>query len=285
MVKQAVFTITAGRTGTGYLAELFKRNLDCEAHHEFLGPRDHGLRTPDVSHMRQFNCIGNTPWVQEFWERKWNTLPETADLYVETNHTLAKAGLLHNLPTKLKVDIILLRRSWPDAALSMRSRFDMLSMSDQWLWHLDREYPANILSPETHKGAGWEGDIIRYLGEMEARQEWARLKFADRCNFIDCNLEDIVTESGAQEFLSHWGFDGEVVIPPKINANDVTPRWGDESRFAEKVADAQRKFDAKAIAEQYLERTDDSKDWELFDLPECEGESLEEADDQQGRQQ
>ena len=71
MNKQFVFTITSGRSGTNFLAELFARNLpNAEVHHEQLGYRDWGVNSPEVSHLTQFNHEGNNAYVRAFWQQK-----------------------------------------------------------------------------------------------------------------------------------------------------------------------------------------------------------------------
>lgn len=265
MTKRAVFTITAGRTGTGYLAQLFANNLNCRAVHEAIGPRDFGLRTPEIGHMRQYNCLGNTPRVKEFWANKWRTLPETHDLFVETSHLNAKAGLMVNLPTDVKVDIILLRRNWLDTARSYKNRFDFLNKFNEWQCYLDWDYPANIISKNRLPEAGWHGKLIWYLSEIEARQEFARLKWADQVNFIDCNLEDIVKKDGAQALLEQFGLEGEVKLPGKTNESDAKLDWPDDDVLVEHVSVARQHFDPVQSAKEYYEATDECKDWELFE--------------------
>jgi len=45
-----IFTLTAGRTGTMYLAELLRANLpDTEVHHEILEYDSFGVDTPEIS--------------------------------------------------------------------------------------------------------------------------------------------------------------------------------------------------------------------------------------------
>ena len=69
--KRFVFTLTPGRTGTAYLAQLLRANLPhAEVHHEILGYDAFGVDSPDLSHLMQFNSRGNTPHVQAFWRRK-----------------------------------------------------------------------------------------------------------------------------------------------------------------------------------------------------------------------
>lgn len=68
--KTFFFTITAGRTGTAYLAEQLTANVVCaEVHHDILGYDTFGVDAPDVSYLTLFNSQGNTDKVRAFWEQ------------------------------------------------------------------------------------------------------------------------------------------------------------------------------------------------------------------------
>src|ERR1700674_19694 len=98
-LKDFIFTMTTGRSGTQYLAELLGHNLpDAECHHEFLQWDSFGVDTPDVSHMCLFNSKGNIEKVVAFWDQKLKRIAATPHrFYVETSHMLMKAGLVENL--------------------------------------------------------------------------------------------------------------------------------------------------------------------------------------------
>ena len=100
--KHFVFTMTPGRTGTGFLAALLRENSapaeQVAVHHEFIGFDAFGLDTPEMSHFNGFNCHGNTPAVRGFWEQKLARIAgTTGSHYVETSHLLMKAGLAENI--------------------------------------------------------------------------------------------------------------------------------------------------------------------------------------------
>src|SRR5271165_1188039 len=89
-----IFTLTAGRTGTAYLAELLRTNVpQAETHHEILTYTSFGVDTPDISHFHAFNNYGNTPEVQAFWQHKFEKILGCGkSCYAETSHMLMKAG-------------------------------------------------------------------------------------------------------------------------------------------------------------------------------------------------
>jgi hypothetical protein len=69
------FTITAGRTGSAWLASFLSLNLQIEEVHEPLGINDIGEKMPDIRTMRNFNNFGNNDFVQNFWNKKFITIP------------------------------------------------------------------------------------------------------------------------------------------------------------------------------------------------------------------
>ena len=54
------FTITAGRTGSAWLASFLSLNLQIEEVHEPLGINDFGEKMPDIRTMRNFNNFRNS---------------------------------------------------------------------------------------------------------------------------------------------------------------------------------------------------------------------------------
>ena len=82
------FTITAGRTGTAWLAKFIHENLQIESIHEPLDIYDFGTEMPDIKIMRAFNNLGNCELVKNFWKKKLNNL-SLKKSFSESNHTLA----------------------------------------------------------------------------------------------------------------------------------------------------------------------------------------------------
>ncbi len=122
-----VFTLSAGRTGTAFLAELFAQNLlEAEVHHERVGFDSFGVDTPEVSDLMLYNNRGNVRKVQKFWERKLSRiLRSRVDTYVETSHVLMKAGLVENsvrLCQGHELHFIRLRRAMVPTLLSYECR-------------------------------------------------------------------------------------------------------------------------------------------------------------------
>jgi len=222
------FTITAGRTGTAWLADLLGANLGTDAVHEPLGIDDFGVNMPDIKIMRSFNARGNNDLVKGFWSRKLGAIAER-DLYVETNHTLAKCGLIENLATSsLAKDslVIILKRDKIRQCVSYLSRGDFKNITVAWQWYLDPRYPNNIGNPAEFLKLGELGRTIWYIYEMDARQEYYKRCYSGDLNFLEVDLEDISSPDGASEFLHKIGWTGTLDLPPPRNETKGSPPDG-----------------------------------------------------------
>ena len=57
--SKVIFTLTAGRTGSAWLADFLAQNYQVTSIHEPLEIEDFGVRMPDIKVMRSFNNFGN----------------------------------------------------------------------------------------------------------------------------------------------------------------------------------------------------------------------------------
>lgn len=215
---QYYFTITAGRTGTAWLADLLAVNLQVAAIHEPLGIDDFGTRMPDIRTMRNFNSRGNNEFVQEFWKRKLEDISEP--VYVETNHALAKCGLVENLARRslaTQSTLVCLQRNITAQCASYVARNDFRNITQIWQWYLDPSYPLKLVNPEPFKGIKGLGAPLWYCYEMLARQEYYRQRYAGEMRMVFVSLEDVTTPQGAQKFLSDMGGYKLRELPPRRN--------------------------------------------------------------------
>ena len=229
-----VFTMTTGRSGTAYLAQLLQQNLpDAESYHEILGWDRFGVDTPDVSHMTLFNSQGNVEKVQAFWRGKLVRIAATPRrFYVETSHLLMKAGLIENigLPTaRGTVHLIALERDIVETVLSFRRRLDFVNKGNWWLWYLDPHYPRNIVSPEPFADEGVNGLCLWYVLEIRARAERYERLLAGTPNLVFHRfaLDELRTGEGVSRLLQGLGVDKaprEVSLPPPRNVGTVVAR-------------------------------------------------------------
>ncbi len=214
------FTITAGRTGSAWLASFLSQNLNIEEIHEPLGINDFGEKMPDIRTMRNFNNFGNNDFVKEFWRRKFSSIP--AGDYAETNHTLSKCGLIENTMLSDRANdttLIVLRRDIVKQCVSYLVRNDFVNITIPWQWYLHPSYTKKIINPSSF--AKFEGlsAPLWYCYEMAARQEYYLQRFSSDIKMVETSLEDVTTDDGAKKFWNELGFSGECKLPLVKNAN------------------------------------------------------------------
>ena len=217
------FTVTSGRTGSAWLSAFLGENLGIHSIHEPLGIDDFGLRMPDIKLMRTFNDRGNTDDVKNFWSRKLDEIAAYPG-YAETNHTLAKCGLVENLVEHdicADTCLIVLRRDFAKQCVSYLNRGSFLNITMDWQWHLSHRYRNNMVSFADFKDKGLVGKVLWYIFEMDTRQHYYQKLFSDRVDFVSVNLEQITTASGAQDFLRKLDTDRVARVPGAKNSNKV----------------------------------------------------------------
>ena len=227
--RRFIFTITTGRSGTNFLAELLALNLgDAQVHHEQLAYSDWGVNSPEVSHLTTFNHIGNGSHPREFWRQKFARIKALDVRYfAEMSHILAKAGLLENLDQLQgagKTHLIYLKRDIAKTVISFINRADFLNKGNMWLWYLDPDYPNIIVSPEPLRRFGQIGSALWYVIEMRVRAEYYRLLLAERAGVIfhEVDMEEVTRIEGAAKLLAGLGRDllpAEIQMPGRVNAN------------------------------------------------------------------
>lgn len=246
------FTLTAGRTGTAWLAHFLGANLGIAAVHELLGIDDFGVEMPDIKTMRSFNERGNDAHVRAFWAGKLGRIA-ARQRYVETNHTLAKCGLIENLAnSQLAQDsvVIVLRRDRIGQCASYLVRGDFLNVSVDWQWYLSPRYRNVMVAPGEFLKLGQIGAALWYCYEMEARQAYYLSQFGDRLNFVEARLEEITKPPGARALLGQLGIDADPVMPAQANANLRRAPEALTTKVTELVA--RIRFDPARVVAEYL---------------------------------
>lgn len=249
-----IFTITAGRTGTDWLSHFIRDNLAIESVHESLGYDDIGTKMPDIRVMRNFNEVGMTDVVNEYWQQKVSSISGFEN-YCETNHTFTKSGLIEFLSENDVLDNVVFinqRRNWVDVCASYIGRRGYFSSANVWQWLLDWTYKRKIINPSNFAGMGDAGYIFWFLAEMEARQEYYKQLYSDKFRFIDCRLEEMVTHAGAKRLLEELGHEGEPVIPGKKNATKSSGNDNLKMKLNVK-ADRFKRFDPAVAAAKFIE--------------------------------
>ena len=225
--RRFVYGFTTGRSGSAFLAELLRRNWPAaEVHHERATFLQLGRHSPDASHFTEFNSLGNTPRIREFWRAKLaaDRVGE-GPAYVEVSHLLAKAGLIENLgllPEGSTVDVVCLARDPAAIAASLANRYDFANYGFTWLWWLDPRYARNIVDPAPFGAGSLYGQAAWYVTEMAARRHYYRRLFAGLpwLRFVDADLARITTPAGAADLLARLGVrlpDGRPDLPGRQN--------------------------------------------------------------------
>lgn len=254
MNNQFIFTITAGRTGTAWLANFFQDNLKIPTIHEPLEIDDFGNQMPDIRVMRSFNNRGMDEVCRSFWQRKFEKISGYNN-YCETNHTLAKCGLVEALSTMnldKKISFICLKRNWADQCASYINRSDFRNITITWQWYLHPNYTRKIVAPEPFLNSSPFGLMLWYIAEIEARQAYYKTLFGDKFDFIECNLESITTEEKAPWLLSRLGCSNpSPVFPEKKNTNVITSN--NELKNNIKTVVEKISFNADQIAKAFIQ--------------------------------
>lgn len=219
---KTIFTLTAGRTGSAWLAEFLSRNLNCPAIHEPLEIDDFGTRMPDIKIMRSFNNFGNNATVQGFWKRKFSEIH--GQTYIETNHTLGKCGLIENLSRSdlsSETQVIVLKRDIIRQCSSYLIRNDFINITIAWQWYLHPSYKKKLVNPKPFLKLDGLGFALWYCYEMSARQAYYKLYYGSKINMIEVELDEIVSPEGAQRFWWALGQHGACELPPRKNENEL----------------------------------------------------------------
>lgn len=251
-MPQIYFSLTAGRSGSGWLAKFLSANLDVNAIHEPIAIEDFGTRMPEVRQLRSFNTYGSNEEIQAFWQHKLDALPQDIN-YAETNHTLGKCGLIEALahhPRNSDATVIVLRRDLARQCASYVNRHDFILISTLWQWFLAPDYPNRIVNAEPFLKMGQLGAAIWYALEMECRQTYYERCYGDRIRFVNAQLEDVTQPAGAKQLLTDLGVDRTPILPPKTNANSVAS----SDELVEKIDTVIRtsQFDPESLVSQYI---------------------------------
>jgi hypothetical protein len=221
-----IFTLTTGRSGTAYLASLFRQNFPgCFAVHQRLSPTEWGAHPPDISVRMQFNTFGgNSPKVRNFFKDKahlrhmeWSE-EGAVDFYVETNHTLALSGLIENLRFFNDPKIVILERDPVEVVRSMYGRADLsLHVTIPWVWYLDFSWAKNLVKEMPQVGPA--SPYVWYVSEVMARARAYESTYGKEVEFVRADLKRITKRDGARSLFESLGLTPpeEITIPGKIN--------------------------------------------------------------------
>jgi hypothetical protein len=246
------FTITAGRTGSAWLTSFLSQNLKINSIHEPLGIDDFGVRMPDIRLMRMFNMRGNTAEVQNFYKFKLDEISKIPN-YAETNHTLAKCGLVENLANHQvapETCIIILTRDFGKQCLSYITRGDFRNITVDWQWYLHQGYKNNIIGYAPFEKYGLLGKTLWYCYEMDARQIYYEELYSSKIKMVRAKLEEITTSEGAKKLLHECGYFAAPILPEAKNQNRQPPNFQLLEKIKEIISGIN--YDGEAIVRKFL---------------------------------
>lgn len=222
-----IFTLTAGCTGTAYLAELMKWNIrDAEVYHEIQSYSSFGQDTPDISHLHAFNVQGNTQAVQQFWRCKLDKiLAYDKPVYVETSHVLMKAGLVENMAELAQgheVHFIVLKRDAMKTIESYHKRGDFKSLGNLWMRYLDPAYPGNRIAFVPLYSFQQQASALRmwYLSEIKLRTTHYQFFYGDlpHMRFHVVDIDSLNEKEKAAALFKELGLSiSDISLPPAQN--------------------------------------------------------------------
>jgi hypothetical protein len=251
-MSRYIFSVTGGRTGTAWIAEFLAENLGIRSIHEPLGIDDFGNQMPDIRTMRTFNERGLTEFVRQFWGRKFKGI-ENHQTYAESNHTLAKCGLLEYAAEARHHDdfvFLCIRRNHVDQCLSHINRGDFQNITIDWQWYLNFRYKRKIIQPEPLLKMGYIGVIIWYIFEIEARQEYYKIIYGGKFQFLDLKMERMTQMEGARELLRSLGITAEPKMSEAKNTNKAPENKGLRDQVTKCLS--QIDFDPAKIAQDFV---------------------------------
>ncbi|UWS09452.1 hypothetical protein [Phaeobacter inhibens] len=249
-----IFTLSAGRTGTAWLARFLGENLNIPSVHEPFGLDDYGTRLPSIGHMRRFNTYGMNGPICDFWEGK---LGELQAPYAESNHTLGKCGLIESLVEHglaPRSTIVVLRRDLAKQIASYINRNDFFNITVPWQWYLHPTYPNKIVDPTPLKHLGDVGTAIWYALEMEARYAYYKALYGDQLHFVETTLEEATTPNGAAKLLRALGHTRHAKLPPKTNASPQNNHITDTLIAEVETLLSRINFNAEEAAMSFIQR-------------------------------
>ena len=179
--------------------------------------------------------------------------------YAETNHTLAKCGLVEALAESgiaENTTLVVLRRNladqWrqlhPAGGYFRTSRLNGNGISAP-------NYRNVMVNPEPFLPLGPIGRRALVLFRNgTTRQAFYLRKYGKTLNFVEVKQEEIVKPEGAKKLLASLGYDGPVSLPGKANANvaDAATKAALKEQVEQTILSVE--FDADAIAASYIDK-------------------------------
>lgn len=193
--KHLIFTITPGRSGTGYLANLCSCIPDTISLHE---------PDPDFAYVMR-KVQNNSKLAYEFLINV--KLPHIASLptkhYIETSHLFCKGFFEPLLDIDIKFDVVFLKRNKRDVALSLYQLNTIPGRTS-----LGLQYLLHPMDPDVLPLKDWEKLhdyqlCYWYCLEIDRRmQKYHQIAKQKGLSTIDTNIENLRSFKGFRKFVS-----------------------------------------------------------------------------------
>lgn len=196
--KKIVFTVTTGRSGTGFLAEIlsFLPRVTChhEAEPDFVEVFRSSLQQPSLA--KEFLCEKKLPQI----------ISDSRPVYVETSHLVCKGFLEPLLELGGKPDLILLSRPHREVALSLYQLDTIPGRTDKALrYYLSPNDPGVLPLPKWESLHDYQL-CYWYCLEIERRRAYYKSFFKEAgANVVEISLSDLVRPSSLYALLRDLG--------------------------------------------------------------------------------
>ena len=233
MSTKYIFSISTGRCGTQYLADVLSKAVGTRAVHESL-PIMNGRP------MQQFN--GGCPdELRALMPAKLKAIQRLSangkHVYCETNHSFVK-GWGYLLPDTYipqnEIGVIILRRD-PEKVIRSLLRLHEVPGASEWTrtWYLDPSASGNLVPPPV--GASPVDLCAWYVAETSRRAEDYRRRFP-RITYLECDLEQLDDISFVEKMFETFGLtsahDLKEAVGRTLNERGEWPRATQEDLLA-----------------------------------------------------
>lgn len=193
--KRLIFTVTTGRSGTAYLAAVFRYAKNIQAFHE-----------PEPQFYRVLRAAQTRPEIARRFllEEKFPAIAGTSgDVYIETSHLACKGFLEPMLDLDIVPDLLIHRRPFREVSLSLFRMGTVPGRNEKAL-----QFYLSPDDPDVMPLKGWQRLhdyqlCYWYCLEMERRaRRYGELFEHRNARVVETTLEGLKTVKGLRQMLS-----------------------------------------------------------------------------------
>lgn len=219
--KRLIFTITTGRSGTGYLAQALSSIPGVTSYHE---PEP---KFSDIMYKVQYN----KDFAYDFWnsQKLPRIVEELNNIYIETSHLFCKGFIEPLIDLGIVPDVIILRRPIREVAISLYRINAIPGRTTEGLrFLLSPEYPHVLPLPywqilHDYQLCFW------YCLEIERRITKYSALLNDRgSHIVETSLQEIITPEGIRKLVT------ALSLPMPVDILDYSERINTKSGIKSK---------------------------------------------------